>query len=99
MSMADLSKVFHSLDLRVETAVRHFWSTRKRQARRQGSASGQKDQGARSAVTGGAQMDGFMNLLTEVLLASGMKTNDIFFENRWNSLVSSGRRRNGTFWL
>jgi len=41
-------------------AVRFFWSTRADQAERQGSSSGAKDTGARAAVTGGAQMDGFV---------------------------------------
>ena len=46
------------LDARVRTAVKHFWATRTAQASNQ-RRKGTTDQGARSAVTGGAQMDGF----------------------------------------
>jgi hypothetical protein len=38
---------------RVGEAVRHFWKTRQAQAKKQGAKSGRKDQGSRSAVTGG----------------------------------------------
>ena len=40
--------------------------------------SGQRDHGARSAVTGGAQMDGFIKLLTELIEESGIKRQHIF---------------------
>ncbi len=38
-------------------AVAHYWQTRAAQRKKQ-EASGKADQGLRSAVTGGAQMDG-----------------------------------------
>ena len=44
------------MDERVVKAVAAYWQTREGQAAKQ-AASGQKDQGARSAVTGGALMD------------------------------------------
>jgi hypothetical protein len=62
----------------VSRAVRHFWETRLRQAERQGSSSGQKDQGARSAVTGGAQLDGFIRLMSELLVESGLPQHRVF---------------------
>ncbi len=40
--------------------------------------SGQVDRGARSAVTGGAQMDGFVKLLTELVLEAGVDSSCIF---------------------
>ena len=61
----------------VTKAVATYWRTRRRQSTKQG-ASGQKDQGARSAVTGGAQMDGFIKLLTELIEESGIKSRHIF---------------------
>jgi Restriction endonuclease XhoI len=63
-----------SLDLeeRLRAAVQHFWGTRETQAQRQGSSSGSKDAGARSAVTGGAQMNGFIKLVRELLCESGL---------------------------
>ena len=59
------------LDARVQAAVRHFWATRTAQARKQ--QRGKKvDQGARSAVTGGAQMDGFIDLFARLIRDAGM---------------------------
>ncbi len=48
-------------------AVRHFWSTRQKQSTRQGE-SDDRDRGARSAVTGGKQMDGFIRLVRDLLI-------------------------------
>jgi hypothetical protein len=90
--MKDLKK-------QVSKAVRHFWSTRNRQAKNQGGRSGQKDQGARSAVTGGAHMDGFVDLARELFLEAGIPKSAIFSgkkldlpgffrpEKRWDLLV------------
>jgi hypothetical protein len=55
------------VELKVREAVKYFWATRDRQAKAQGSGSGKKDSGARAAVTGGAQMDGFVRLIRERL--------------------------------
>jgi len=65
------------LDAQVQTAVRHFWATRSTQASKQ-RRSGSVDQGARSAVTGGAQMDGMINLLSLILNRMGLKKEYIF---------------------
>jgi hypothetical protein len=66
------------LGVRLSLAVAHYWQTREEQAKRQAS-SGRADQGARSSVTGGAQMDGFIQLLTDLILEAGAKKEDIFF--------------------
>lgn len=60
------------LDKRLRAAVRHFWNTRDHQAMKQGSASGSKDAGSRSAVTGGAQMNGFVDLVRQLLCENGL---------------------------
>jgi hypothetical protein len=60
------------VDTRLSAAVKHFWTTRDVQAIKQGSSSGSKDAGARSAVTGGAQMNGFVNLVRELLCENGL---------------------------
>jgi hypothetical protein len=65
------------LNRRVAKAVANYWSTRRSQSARQVS-SGQRDQGARSAVTGGAQMDGFISLMTGLIEESGIKSAHIF---------------------
>lgn len=57
-------------------AVKHFWDTRSKQADQQ-VARGQSDQGSRSAVTGGRQMDGFVQTLTELMMGVGVAPSDI----------------------
>ena len=60
------------LNSKLKEAIRHFWRTRETQAQKQGSITGLKDAGARSAVTGGAQMDGFVNLVRDLLCTNGL---------------------------
>ncbi len=70
------------LQQKVTTAVRQFWQTRRRQEKRQGVATGRRDQGGRSAVTGGAQMDGFVKLVSDLLVESGISDATIFRKKR-----------------
>lgn len=67
------------LQKRVAKAVAYYWRTRRSQSKRQ-KASGQSDQGARGAVTGGAQMDGFIELFTGLLADIGVDRSCIFHE-------------------
>jgi Restriction endonuclease XhoI len=53
-------------------AIRHFWKTREKQATNQGTRTGSRDAGARTAVTGGRQMDGFVNLVRDYLCSNGL---------------------------
>jgi len=62
----------------IAQAVRHFWATRLKQGQKQGLATGKKDAGNRSAVTGGAQLDGFVHLLATILEAAGLPDHKIF---------------------
>lgn len=68
----------NELQQRLSKAVRQFWKTRRQQQRRQGKSSGKRDQGSRSAVTGGAQMDGFVKVVSELLVESGISDATIF---------------------
>jgi len=61
-------------------AVRFYWETRTRQIQKQREAGG-SDQGFRSAVTGGAQMDGFIELLTKLVIEAGIDRAHIFYKN------------------
>jgi hypothetical protein len=70
------------LEKRVRQAVKFFWTTRDRQAAQQGGESGKKDAGARAAVTGGAQMDGFVRLVRDILYDNGLKQAEIIHESR-----------------
>ncbi len=61
-------------------AIKHFWNTRETQAEKQGVVSGNKDAGARSAVTGGAQMNGFINLVRALLCENGLPKAHVYCE-------------------
>jgi len=58
-------------------AVAHYWRTRTAQRKKQ-EAGGKADQGLRSAVTGGAQMDGFIDLFSELVIQAGIPQECIF---------------------
>lgn len=68
------------IEKRLRAAVKHFWTTREAQAKKQGAASGSKDAGARSAVTGGAQMNGFVNLVRDLLCETGLPKAHVYCE-------------------
>jgi hypothetical protein len=62
------------LEAQIREAVRFFWLTREGQAKKQGK----KDAGDRSSVTGGKQMDGFVDLLCGMLGEAGVPEACIF---------------------
>ena len=62
---------------KVADAVAHFWRTRQKQDKSQGSTTGVRDAGGRSAVTGGAQLNGFINLLASILNDAGLQEHEI----------------------
>src|SRR2546427_1530762 len=70
------------LDKKVKEAVRYFWSTRETQAQKQGAISGTRDAGARSAVTGGAQMNGFFSLVSDILHTNGVPQAHVLTSSR-----------------
>ncbi len=70
------------IDLELRKAIQHFWMTRASQARVQGTSTGVRDAGARAAVTAGAQMDGFANLITEALHSAGVSKAHIHHEKK-----------------
>ena len=90
--------------MQLRAAVKQFWITRETQARNQGALSGAKDAGARSAVTGGAQMNGFVNVVRDLLCHSGIPKPDVYCEKcvevpgwyrpekKWDLLVVSDGR-------
>ncbi len=84
---------------RLRKAVRHFWLTRGGQSISQGARSGARDSGNRTAVTGGKQLDGFIELVSDYLIECGIGKGDIFCnqkvelpgwfraEKKWDLLV------------
>ena len=61
----------------VAKAIRHFWSVRAHQQKKQGIATGEKDYGSRGAVTGGKHLDGFISLLASLLSVAGLPNSAI----------------------
>jgi hypothetical protein len=96
--MAGTSTILSDLPRHVREAVRFYWQTRTQQLEKQ-AGSGTKDQGLRSAVTGGAQMDGFIELLTNLAIEAGIDRSHVFYNEslelpgyfrptkRWDFLV------------
>jgi hypothetical protein len=60
-------------------AIRFYWQTRFKQSQKQRAAGG-SDQGLRSAVTGGAQMNGFIELLTKLVIEAGIDRAHIYYD-------------------
>lgn len=71
------NRIFNELTERTKRAVAHYWQTRSAQRWKQ-EQSGKADQGLRSAVTGGAQMDGFIDLFTGLITQVGIPERCIF---------------------
>ncbi len=61
----------------ITEAVQFFWRVRTQQQQKQGVATGRKDTGARSAVTGGKHLDGFITLLADLLSEAGLPDSTI----------------------
>ncbi|MEA3360608.1 MAG: PaeR7I family type II restriction endonuclease [Thermodesulfobacteriota bacterium] len=61
-----MGKTIDDIDKQVAQAVSHYWRTRKAQKEKQRNR-GVSDAGLRSAVTGGAQMDGFITLFKNLI--------------------------------
>lgn len=92
------------LEKRLCSAIKHFWSMRAVQAQKQEGSSGSKDAGARSAVTGGAQMNGFINVVRDLLCENGLPKAHIYCEKsielpgwyrpekKWDLLIVSDGR-------
>lgn len=58
----------------ISSAIQLFWNTRNRQ-------QGSEDKTNRSAVTGGKQLDGFLELLSAVAIDSGIPKECIYLKN------------------
>ena len=76
-----MSEESHDIHGAVAKAVAHYWQTRERQRTSQ-SQKGHSDQGARSAATGGAQMDGFISVFRNLILGEGGSEDEIHYKKR-----------------
>ena len=101
--MASMGVDLSSLDRMMPKAVKHFWKARMLAARSQ-KKRGLGDQGNRSGVTAGKNMDGFVSLLRAVINDNGIPKARIYTGGRaevtipgfyrptknWDLLVVSG---------
>lgn len=71
-----MSELLADLDRRLRAAIVTFWTTQANQSKKQGTKNGSakrgKDRGNRAAVTGGKHLDGFIDLVQEVLERAGV---------------------------
>ncbi len=77
--MPEKPSTLAELGKHVPEAVKFYWQTRSKQLQKQRKAGG-SDQGARAAVTGGAQMDGFIELLTKLVIEAGVDRANVFYD-------------------
>src|SRR5437667_11219854 len=68
------------IEQKLKEAVASVWKSRETQAQKQGSKTGIRDAGARAAVIGGSQMDGFVELVRDLLEESGIDKPVIYCE-------------------
>lgn len=73
----NMTKIMDTLEQQIAEAVAHYWLTRKVQREKQ-KKRGISDSGLRSAVTGGAQMDGFIDLFTNLIVDTGIDNRFVF---------------------
>ena len=62
-------------------AVKIFWESRAASAKKQ-KESGKTDQGGRSSVTAGKNMDGFLEIIVEVIKANGLSESNIALKGK-----------------
>lgn len=77
-----MTKSSKGLQKAVQRAVRHFWRTRAGQAKAQGARSGDRDRGSRSAVTGGAHLDGFAEVIRTLVVDAGISDTAVHRRSR-----------------
>lgn len=89
---------------RLSEAIQFFWRTRQSQSDRQGVRTGTRDSGSRTAVTGGKQLDGLVDLLRDFLAEAGVDKTSVFTsrkvelpgwyraEKKWDLLIVRGGR-------
>ena len=76
-----MTDLIDNIGKHISGAVSHYWQTRKAQREKQ-KKRGVADAGLRGAVTGGAQMDGFIDLFTKIIVDAGMDEGYIFRKRR-----------------
>ena len=79
-------------------AMKGFWKSRSAAKQKQ-KASGKLDQGERSGVTAGKNMDGFIDLIIDIIRANGLEEADIHQKRAVLTLPGFSDPQNyGIFW-
>ena len=84
----------------LKSAINHFWITRNSQA----AVKSKSDQGNRNAVTGGKQLDGFIQLLVKIAIDIGVPSDCIYVKGNklpgffrptkdWDFLIISRKKQ------
>ena len=77
-----MNNLIANLGERLTKAVQQFWTLRAHQAQTQGGEESVKDRGDRSAVTGGKHLDGFRELVADLLIESGLRRATIYWREK-----------------
>jgi type II restriction enzyme len=84
-----------NFEMKTREAVQIFWKNRE-DAKQKQITIGNFDQGERSGVTAGKNMDGFLNLFTDIIIGNGLEDAEIFNNSRLS--VLPGYFRNAKSW-
>ena len=93
-----MQRTFDDIEKHVARAISHYWLTRKSQKDKQ-KMSGVSDAGLRSAVTGGAQMDGFITLFKDLIVDTGIDNSSFMKKRHFSCQDFLGQPKSGTYWL
>ncbi len=77
-----MNDLFLNLDRQLKKAVAWFWKQRGAQGKKQGGDKADKDRGDRSAVTGGKHLDGFREMVADLLEAAGLQRATIYWRKK-----------------
>jgi len=75
-----------SFDEMIGPAVKHFWRSRTNAARNQ-EERGISDQGNRSSVTAGKNLDGFTRMIKQIIIDNGINERHIYHTGRVNITI------------
>ncbi|MFO0808820.1 MAG: PaeR7I family type II restriction endonuclease [Gemmataceae bacterium] len=73
-----MSDILSDLEASLRLAVGRFWTLRGQQSTKQTD----KDRGSRGAVTGGKHLDGFRELVADILVASGLQRATVYWRQK-----------------
>jgi len=76
----------NAFDTKIPLAVKHFWKSRDDAANNQKSR-GVEDQGNRSSVTAGKNLDGFVVMIKQLIIDNGIPDVEIFTDSKTNLII------------